>query len=75
MTTPSPTKKLTPAWKQGLKAATVLAAFGICGALINLSDRPEAVARAVVNIPLGFLVWWMIFTALVWGWRKIRGSA
>ena len=74
--TPKQTKPakpvLVPAWKQGLKAAAVLLVIGACGAVINYGDQPEFVARSLVSMPVGFLVWWGIFTVVIYTWRAIR---
>lgn len=63
-------KRQPSAWKQGAKAAAVVAIIQII--FMALDPGPNS---GIVAVTIIFGAYWLFFTFVVWLWRVIRGRA
>ena len=73
---PASIKRLTPAWRQGAKAALILSPFFGAGLLSgNLTTAGAAMlGNLILGFVAAFLVWWSACTVVVGLWRVVTNN-
>jgi hypothetical protein len=57
------------AWKLSATGAIGLTFLSTCGIAVHIDNEFDAIRSLVFDLPITFLLWWLVCTFLVWVWR------
>ena len=61
-------------WRETTTPAVALTLLATCGIAIDVHNSIEALGDILFTVPVTFLFWWLVCTALLWLWRVIFRS-
>lgn len=70
--TPKPAQ--ISAWKLSATGAIGLTFLSTCVIAVHVDNEFQALRSFVLDLPITFLLWWLVCTFLVWVWRTIAGA-